>query len=702
MRLIYNTPMIGKLLILCLSLLAPLMLLLYLSVSNINGQIQFSRYELYGNAYLRPLDSLLRDLPRVAWGENGAAAEVDAAFEKMAEAQLRYGRELQFTPDGLGKRDRLQLSPDRVASAWREAGNNPEKIDHLVELVMGMIAHAGDTSNLILDPDLDSYYLMDLTLLALPQTQHRLTEIINYARRAFAEGSLTPEDRRKFNTYAALLQQSDMDRITASTATAVLEDPHFYGEKAGLKGAVNKAVSDYKAATESAISLIKDAAAGDPVSSEDLLGALFNARKQAFKYWETIIVEQDGLLDIRIGSLESNRITLLTATGASLLVALAIALIISRAINLPLSDLASVAGKVANGDMDTRATVFGRDEIGHLAESVNGLLDANAKALETANQSKDRADEEARRANDWLKEAEEARKDAEQARMEGLRQASIRIEGIVGRLGTSSMNLAERMEEASQHSLLQREKIEQTAAAVEEMNASIVEVARNAGHASEQSQRAQKRASEGEGIAQEAVNAMAKLEENSLFMKDKIQSLDAQARGIGQIMEVINDIADQTNLLALNAAIEAARAGEAGRGFAVVADEVRKLAEKTMDATKEVGGAISNIQEGVGDSAQSMLLTTQLVTQTVELVENSRTTLKNIVEISISASEQVDAIAKAAAEQSVASEEISLSTDTVSTAAMDSAQSLMQSKQAMDALNALSIDLKKIVDSLCE
>ena len=108
-------------------------------------------------------------------------------------------------------------------------------------------------------------------------------------------------------------------------------------------------------------------------------------------------------------------------------------------------------------------------------------------------------------------------------------------------------------------------------------------------------------------------------------IKTDIDQLGQQAQGIGQILDVISDIADQTNLLALNAAIEAARAGEAGRGFAVVADEVRKLAEKTMDATKEVGKAISGIQDGTKRNIANVEQSVKIIEKTTELADQFRT-----------------------------------------------------------------------------
>ncbi len=205
--------------------------------------------------------------------------------------------------------------------------------------------------------------------------------------------------------------------------------------------------------------------------------------------------------------------------------------------------------------------------------------------------------------------------------------------GITDLVSRESDKLAVQVSETSQGALRQSDRTAETATAMEEMNATVIEVARNASDAAHNASSARDAASSGADMIQSLISSITDVYAEMDLLRNNMDDLGTQAQDIGAIITVIEDISDQTNLLALNAAIEAARAGEAGRGFAVVADEVRKLAEKSMDATKEVAQAISNIQLGTTASIEATGNATQSVEHSTKLAEESGKVLDSIVGI---------------------------------------------------------------------
>ncbi|KHK01054.1 methyl-accepting chemotaxis protein [Desulfovibrio sp. TomC] len=281
-------------------------------------------------------------------------------------------------------------------------------------------------------------------------------------------------------------------------------------------------------------------------------------------------------------------------------------------------------------------------------------------------------------------------------------QTAAQASAVADRVAAASEELSAQIEQSSRGAEEQNARVQETATAVEEMNATIMEVARNASDTAGHTELARDKARHGAQLVGEVETAVAAIREEAVVLTDNMQSLGQQAQGIGTIMGVISDIADQTNLLALNAAIEAARAGEAGRGFAVVADEVRKLAEKTMHATKEVGQAITGIQRGTSDAVSRVDRAVSRVGTASELAARSEAALGEIVTVVEAAGDQVRAIATAAEQQSATSEEINRSVESISAIAAETSQAMHQSAQAVSDLARQANDLNSLMAQLRE
>ena len=357
-----------------------------------------------------------------------------------------------------------------------------------------------------------------------------------------------------------------------------------------------------------------------------------------------------------------------------------------------------IARRVTDGDY---AVDDGSPRIGVYGNLLS-MVEALKTHIDNARQESQRAAEESENARKAMQEAENARFAAEQAKREGMLDAARQLENIVGVVSSASTQLSTQIEQSERGSSAQAERVAETATAMEEMNATVLEVARNAGKASDISLGTKEKAAEGAAVVRDAVESIRQVQRESLALKEDMSALSEQARAISQIMAVISDIADQTNLLALNAAIEAARAGDAGRGFAVVADEVRKLAEKTMASTTDVGDAIKAIQQSAEKSAAQVDRAVRAIEEATGHAGRSGETLTRIVSMADAAADQVRGIAAASEQQSASSEEINHSLAQISAIAGETARAMREAAGAVAdlaaqarALGALIADMKR-------
>ncbi len=283
---------------------------------------------------------------------------------------------------------------------------------------------------------------------------------------------------------------------------------------------------------------------------------------------------------------------------------------------------------------------------------------------------------------------------------QNMQNIAVELEQVATITSSASEQLSAQIELSENGAQDQADRVATTATALEEMNATVLEIARNAGTTSDSASNVRSEASAGSESMQECVKAMHEVKEESLKLQTEMGVLSEHAQAINEIMNVISDIADQTNLLALNAAIEAARAGEAGRGFAVVADEVRNLAEKTMTSTTDVGNAISAIQKSTADNTRLVVDAVEKIERVTEMVSGAGEALLGIVQLADSTADQVRAIATASEEQSATSEEITQSVDSINNIAKETTNNMQEARKAVDEVVNQTHVLSQLIEQL--
>jgi len=328
--------------------------------------------------------------------------------------------------------------------------------------------------------------------------------------------------------------------------------------------------------------------------------------------------------------------------------------LLRRVLFKPIDSVVAIIKNMSEGNLTTRIDVTSKDEIGDLARYFNSTVDK-------------------------------------------LEDMIGNISGSTESLAVSSSQLYDTSGKISSGSESQSEKTTQVASASEEMSATIVEVSKNAAIAAKAAGEANKAANDGANIVSMTIESMNGIAMSARESSEVISTLGNSSQEIDKIIKVIEDIADQTNLLALNAAIEAARAGEQGRGFAVVADEVRKLAERTTKATKEIGTMITSIQTETEKALTSMENEVKVVEEGVARAQHAGESLTKIASEVENVTTMIEQIASATEEQSTAADMISGDIETVAAITREMVTGSQEINGASDEIAQRANALKEMV-----
>jgi methyl-accepting chemotaxis protein len=390
----------------------------------------------------------------------------------------------------------------------------------------------------------------------------------------------------------------------------------------------------------------------------------------------------------------------LAASSMVALVVLVMGFFTARGMTSPLRRIIDLARKVSRGDLEARPEGRFSGEMGELAGALDKMVTGLKAKIAEAEAMSQEANEEAKCAEAARAEAEKAQSMAEAAKREGMLEAAENLGLVIENIIAASGELESQVEHVRDGADHQRDRLREVVEAIAQMTSTVLDVAKNASRAAQSAEDTKAKASTGSAVVEESMRSIDRVNAVSANLKDAMAALGDQTQAIGRVMSVISDIADQTNLLALNAAIEAARAGEAGRGFAVVADEVRKLAEKTMTATKEVGQAVVSIQQSVAGNIQNVDQAAVAVSEATGLAGKSGDVLREILELAEASAREVAGIAAAAEQQSAAAEQINKAMNEVSEVVESTSSGMHESAQAVHALADLSGDMDQIIVKL--
>jgi len=343
-----------------------------------------------------------------------------------------------------------------------------------------------------------------------------------------------------------------------------------------------------------------------------------------------------------------------TLIAIAIVATILLAYLLTRSITVPISEAVQIAQRIAKKDLTEKIVVIGKDEAAAMLSALH--------------------------------------------QMQGnLRLTIGHIADSSNQLASASEEMTSVTEESSRGLVRQNDEVNQAATAVTEMSAAVDEVARNAAEAADASQRTHALTSAGIDNVARTLKAIQDLTQNVGNTSGQVQQLSSRAQEISKVVEVIRAIAEQTNLLALNAAIEAARAGEQGRGFAVVADEVRALAHRTQQSTQEIEQMIGGIQSDSVQAVRAMEHSQQMASDSTSVAQNANSSLQQIAEAITLINERNILIATAAEEQAQVAREIDRNITSIRDLSTQSADGASQTAMASGEVSKLAVGLNRVV-----
>ncbi|MCB1789099.1 MAG: methyl-accepting chemotaxis protein [Gammaproteobacteria bacterium] len=580
---------------------------------------------------------------------DGVRSEVDTRFTRLLETDARIGAEFGQTAD---VRNLQRTWQDLQA---RNAGLAPPQsfAEHtaLIGGLANLMDQVADRSGLTHDSDIATVHSARVLIEALPTVAEYLGRTRGLGSGIAAAGQYAPGLYAKLASNVAFVTYAN-DKLGGLLADLQHSVPQLAGQFAAQSQAAHTKIGEF-------LTLVNDKmlASEDAVSakSDEVFAAGTAAISHVFALFDAVRPALTAHLEARAAHARADSWRVLGLAGGCLLLLLYFGTAFYRVMVRSVRRLSQTAGQIATGDLSVRVNLGVHDELQQCETAINDLAAQFATLISD------------------------------------VKRASDAVDHAIEQVGSVTTNARESMDQ-------QQLQISQVATAINEMNATVQEVAQSASRTAEATRDARGKVEEGKRVVGASRSSIENLANEVVRAANVINEVETNSNEIGSVLDMIRSIAEQTNLLALNAAIEAARAGEQGRGFAVVADEVRTLAGRTQASTQEIQQMIERLQQGTRQAVAVMQEGQKQVGISVEESEHANQALDAITLAIGQISDMSSQIASAAEEQSAATEEINRSVAGIDQASHRTGEAAARAEQTSQALRQHAGELRTNTD----